>query len=187
MKRIALLTITAFVCASYALAQAPPAAPPPAQKTLAATMNVYVYPTKGQTAEQQSQDEAACYTYANQQTGTDPFALEKQAEQQAAQTEQAKQQAAQAGKGAGAKGAVKGAAAGAVVGEVASDDAGGGAAAGAAVGVVAGRRKAKGAQKQATAQAEQQGQQAQQATAEQLTNFKKAFGVCLEAKNYMVK
>jgi hypothetical protein len=52
---------------------------------------------------------------------------------------------------------------------------------------VAGRRKGKAAEQQATQQAEQQGQQAQQATAQQLDNFKKAFGVCLEAKNYMVK
>ncbi len=35
--------------------------------------------------------------------------------------------------------------------------------------------------------AQAQGQQAQQATAEQLENFKKAFDVCLEAKKYMVK
>lgn len=185
-RRMAILTMTAFACGSYALAQAPVAAPS-GQKTLAATMNVYAFPSKGQTPEQQSQDEAACYTYANQQTGTDPFALQKQAEAQAQQTEAAKQQAAQAGAGAGAKGAVKGAAAGAVIGEVASDDAGKGAATGAAVGVVAGRRRAKKAEAQATAQVEQQGQQAQAATAEQLTNFKKAFGVCLEAKSYMVK
>jgi hypothetical protein len=53
--------------------------------------------------------------------------------------------------------------------------------------VVAGRRRGKKAQEQATAQAEQQGQQAQQATAQQLDGFKKAFTVCLEAKKYMVK
>jgi len=88
---------------------------------------------------------------------------------------------------AGAGGAVKGAAAGAVIGEVASDDAGKGAAYGAAAGVVAGRRRGKAAEKQATEQVEQQGQQAQQATAQQMDNFKKAFSVCLEAKNYMVK
>ena len=39
------------------------------------------------------------------------------------------------------------------------------------------------AQQQAAAQAEQR----EQATAQQLENFKKAFGVCLEAKDYMVK
>lgn len=175
-----------FATPDSAVGQTAPAAPT-GQKTLAATMNVYVFPNKGQKPEQQSQDEAACYTYANQQTGTDPFALQKQAQEQAAQTEQAKQQAQQAGKGAGAKGAVKGAAAGAVVGEIANDDAGKGAGYGAAAGVVAGRRKGKAATQQATQQAEQQGQQAQQATAEQLTNFKKAFSVCLEAKDYMVK
>ena len=160
---------------------------PTGQKTLAATMNVYVFPTKGQKPEQQSQDEAACYSFAVENTGTDPFQLQKQSEAQKQQTEQQKAQAKQAGAGAGASGAVKGAAAGALIGEIASDDAGKGAAYGAAAGVVAGRRRAKAAQGQATAQAEQQGAQAQQATAQQLDNFKKAFSVCLEAKNYMVK
>jgi len=186
MRGTSTILLVACFGSGLALAQTP-VAPPTGQKTLAATMNVYVFPNKGQKPEQQSKDESECYNYATQNTGTDPFALQKQSEAQAAQTEQAKQQAAQAGKGAGAKGAVKGAAAGAVIGEVANDDAGGGAGAGAAVGVVAGRRKAKGAQQQATQQAEQQGQKAQAATAEQLTNFKKAFSVCLEAKNYMVK
>ena len=161
-------------------------APPSGQKTLAATMNVYAFPSKGQTPEQQSKDEAECYQWAVSNTGTDPFQLQKQAEQQKAQTEQQKQQAQSAGQGAGAAGAVKGAAAGALIGSI-SGDAGEGAAIGAAAGVVAGRRRARAAQAQATQQVEQAGQQAQAATAEQMNNFKKAFGVCLEAKGYMVK
>jgi hypothetical protein len=164
-----------------------PQEPPSGQKTLAATMNVYVFPTTGQTPEVQSQDEAACYNWAVQNTGTDPFELSKQAQQQAQQTEQAKQQAAQAGQGAGAAGAVRGAAVGALIGEIADDDPGKGAAYGAAAGLVRGRRRGRAAQQQAQASAEQQGQQAQAATAEQLANFKKAFSVCLEAKKYMVK
>ena len=164
-----------------------PTAPPSGQKTLAATMNVYVFPNAGQNAEQQSKDESECYNWAVQNSGTDPFALQKQSEQQKQQAEQQKQQAQQAGKGAGAAGAVKGAAAGALIGEIASDDAGEGAAYGAAAGVIAGRRKSKAAKEQATQQAEKQGQQAQQATAEQITNFKKAFSACLEAKKYTVK
>jgi hypothetical protein len=159
----------------------------PAPKTLAATMDVYVFPTTGQDASQQSQDEAACYQWAVQNTGNDPFALQKQAETQAQQTEQAKAQAQQAGKGAGAGGAVKGAAVGALVGEIANDDAGKGAAYGAAAGMIAGRRRGQAAQQQATQQAEQQGQKTQAATGEQIENFKKAFSVCLEAKDYMVK
>jgi len=160
---------------------------PAGQKTLAATMNVYVFPTKGQDAKQQSEDEAACYSWAVQNTGSDPFDLAKKAEADKAKTEQAKQEAGKAGQGAGAQGAVKGAAVGALIGEIGSDDPGKGAAYGAAAGVIAGRRRAQQQQKQATQQAEQQGQQAQAATQEQLTNFKKAFSVCLEAKNYMVK
>jgi hypothetical protein len=36
-------------------------------------------------------------------------------------------------------------------------------------------------------EAQQQAQQSQQATAEQIGNFKKAFSVCLEGHTYMVK
>jgi hypothetical protein len=150
----------------------------PAQKTLAATMNVYVFPTQGQTAQQQSKDEAECYNWAVQNTGTDPFELSKQA--QAQQQQQA--QAAQASQGSAVKGAARGAAGGALIGAIAGD-AGKGAAIGAASGAVIGRRRGK----QAEAQAEQQAQSSQKATAQQMDNFKKAFSVCLEAKKYMVK
>jgi hypothetical protein len=156
-------------------------------KTLAATIDVYVFPSKGQDASQQSQDESGCYTWAVQNTGSDPFALAKQADQQAAQTQQGKQQASQAGTGSGARGAVGGAAAGALIGEIASNDPGRGAAYGAAAGLIAGRRRGRQASAQATQQVEQQGQQAQAATATQIENFKKAFSVCLEAKDYLVK
>jgi hypothetical protein len=164
-----------------------PAGQPAGQKTLAATLNVYAFPTKGQKPEQQSADEAECYQYAVTNTGNDPFELQKKAEQTQQQKAEADKQIAESGKGAGAKGALGGAAAGALIGEIASDDPGEGAAWGAAVGGIAARRKAKSAKSDASKQVEQQSQQAQQATAEQVDNFKKAFSVCLEAKNYMVK
>ena len=160
---------------------------PTQQKSLAATINVYVFPTEGQTPEQQSTEEAACYSWAVQNTGSDPFALQKQSQQQQQQADQAQQQIAQSGKGAGAVGAVGGAAAGALIGEIASDDAGKGAAYGAAAGLIIARRRARMAKSEASQQVEQQSKQAQQATAEQIDNFKKAFSVCLEAKKYMVK
>lgn len=157
------------------------------QKSLSSTLEMYVFPTEGQDAGQQSTDESGCYQWAVGNTGSDPFELTKKAsaDQQQAQAEQ--QAAQQVGQGAGAKGAVRGAAAGALIGEIANDDASEGAAWGAAVGAVAARRRGRAAQQQAAAQAEQQGEQRQQATAEQMSNFKKAFSVCLEAKNYMVK
>jgi Ca2+-binding EF-hand superfamily protein len=49
------------------------------------------------------------------------------------------------------------------------------------------RRRTRRAKAEASEQVEQQSQQAQHATAEQIENFKKAFSVCLEAKDYMVK
>ena len=160
---------------------------PAAQKSLSSTMEVYVFPTKGQDASQQSKDEAECYQWGVQNTGVDPFDLAKQAEQQQQQAAAAQQEIAQAGQGAGAKGAVGGAAAGALIGEIASDDAGRGAAYGAAAGAIVARRRTRRAKAEASEQVEQQSQQAQKATAEQIENFKKAFSVCLEAKEYMVK
>jgi hypothetical protein len=184
----AIIAIVITMFAGAVLAQTQPAPAQPAQqKSLAATMNVYVFPTKGQTSQQQSTDEAACYNWAVQNTGSDPFALQKQSQQDHQKAAQTQQQIAQAGKGAGAAGAVGGAAAGALIGEIAGHDAGAAAGWGALAGAVIARRRTHRAKEEASQQVEQQSQQAQQATAEQIDNFKKAFSVCLEAKNYMVK
>jgi hypothetical protein len=184
MKKITIVAVILFLVPVAAFAQGTPA---PAQKSLSATMNVYVFPTTGQDAAQQSTDEAACYTWAVQNTGTDPFELAKSTEQAMQQAEQEKQAAAAQSQGAGAKGAVRGAAMGALIGEIANDDAGKGAAYGAAAGAVVSRRRARATSQQAQAQAEASGQAQQQASAEQIDNFKKAFSVCLEAKEYLVK
>ena len=155
--------------------------------SLSSTMEVYVFPKEGQDASQQSKDEVQCYEWAVGNVGTDPFDLskKKEADQQQAQAEQ--EAAKQAGQGSGARGAVRGAAAGALIGEIANDDASEGAAWGAAAGAIRGRRMGREAQAQAQQQAAAQAEQREQATAEQLANFKKAFSVCLEAKDYMVK
>ena len=156
-------------------------------KTLAATLEVFVFPTEGQAADQQSKDETECYSWAVSNTGSDPFDLQKQSEQQAQQTEQQVAQAQSATQGSAVKGAARGAVAGAVVGEIYDGDSGQGAAYGAAAGAVAGRRRSKAASQKAQQQAKEQGAAQQQATEEQVGNFKKAFSVCLEAKDYMVK
>ena len=156
-------------------------------QSLASTMDVYVFPASGQVPSQQSQDEVACYEWAVSNVGTDPFDLSKQQQANERQAAADQQAAGQVGQGAGARGAVAGAAAGALIGEVASGDASEGAAWGAAVGAIRGRRMAASAQSQAKQQASTQSTQRQQATAEELSNFKKAFSVCLEAKEYMVK
>ena len=175
-----ILTSLALAFPVAGLAQAP-------AKTLAATLEMYVFPSSGQDSGQQSKDESECYNWAVSNVGTDPFALAKQeqADQQQAAAEQ--QAAQQAGTGSEARGAVRGAAAGALIGEIANDDASEGAAWGAAAGVVRGRRKGRQAQQQAQQDVAAQAEQREEATGQQLANFKNAFSVCLEAKEYMVK
>jgi len=184
MKKSSVSAAVLIVTAATSLAFGQEA---PAGKTLAATMNVYAFPNKGQTPSQQSQDESACYQYAVTNVGTDPFQLQQQAQHQQQQTEAQKQQIAAAGQGAGVKGAAAGAATGALFGAVTDGNSSASAGWGAAAGAVTARRGAKRKQAAANEQVDQQAQQAAQATQAQLDNFKKAFSVCLESKNYMVK
>jgi hypothetical protein len=180
MRRLIVITLWLAVPFSGGIAQE-------SAKTLASTLEIYVFPADGQAADQQSKDEAECYSWATTNTGSDPFQLQKDSAQQQQQTEQQVAEAKSATQGAGAKGALGGAAAGALIGEVSGGDAGESAAIGAAVGMVASRRRSQAASAQAQTQAKQQGATQQQATAEQVDNFKKAFSVCLEAKDYLVK
>ena len=180
MKRLIAISLLLAVPFSSGLAQE-------TGKTLAATLEVFVFPTEGQVADQQSKDEAECYSFASTNTGSDPFQLQKDNEAAAAQAEQQVAQTQAATQGAGAKGAVKGAAAGALIGEVSGGDAGDSALMGAAAVGIASRRRSRSANQQAEKQAQQQTAASNQATEEQVGNFKKAFSVCLEAMDYMVK
>ena len=83
----------------------------------------FVYPAKGQSAQQQEKDEPECYTWAVKQSGFDPAKPPPQ--QQAAKPPTT---ATGTTPGAGARGAAGGAVVGAIAG-----DAGAGAAAGAVV------------------------------------------------------
>ena len=179
-----LLVSIALICAAAAPAVSQETA---TARSLASTLDVYVFPTAGQDTSRQSQDEAACYQWAVGNTGADPLSASKQTAAAQQQAQQAQQNAAQAGRGAGVRGAVGGAAAGALIGEIANDDAGKGAAYGAAAGAIIGRRRSASAQQQVQQQGQQQVAQAEAISTEQLDNFKKAFSVCLEAKQYMVK
>jgi len=160
---------------------------PPSGKTLASTLEVYAFPQKGQPADLQSKDEASCYDWAVQNSGNDPFELQKQSATQAEKTEQATSSAQDSKTGSGLRGGLRGAAVGAIVGEIANDDAGKGAAYGATAGAVGGRMRGNRAAMRAADQAEQQGLKEQQNSGKQIENFKKAFSVCLEGKGYLVK
>lgn len=137
------------------------------------TGNLIVFPSNGQSNQQQKEDEFNCYLWAMEQTGIDPLNLPKiEAEQVNRGPE-----------GHAVAGAARGAAAGAVVGAVAGD-AGKGAAVGATAGALRGRRaKVVGDQ----VEQQQNNAEAQKAEAELKNTFIKAFSACMEGKGYTVK
>jgi hypothetical protein len=92
-----------------AIAQAP-ATPAPASKPISTSLGMVVFPAKGQTPQQQAQDEGECYAWSKGQTGVDPMAPPPAAAQPAAQSAQK----APAADGSRLRGAARGAAAGAV-------------------------------------------------------------------------
>ena len=122
-----------------------------------------IYPAKGQSPEQQKQDEAACYTWAAENSGYDPA------------NPPVVQAAPQSSGPSGAR--VRGAARGAVVGEITHADTGNAAIAGAVVGGSRERRARRGQQQQAQVAAEESGRAA----------FNNARAACLEGRGYSVK
>jgi hypothetical protein len=130
-----------------------------------------VYPARGQSAQQQSQDEAQCDTWAKQTTGIDPAVV--------ASSPPPQQTGPAVGGGQRLGGAARGAAGGAAIGAIAGD-AGKGAAAGAVVGTMAGGRRAR----------QQQAAQNQQAQAQQqgaIQTYARAYGACMEGRGYTIK
>jgi hypothetical protein len=132
----------------------------------------FVYPSKGQSPEQQRKDEGECHVWAVQQSGYDP------AKPPPATAAAPAQGTTPTGVTPGA--GVRGAARGAVVGEIVGDDAGAGAAAGAAAARGQSRRQNRAQQQQAT-------QQQQQAQSSQQQAYARARGACLEGRGYSVK
>jgi hypothetical protein len=139
-------------------------------QSLSSSLGLAPYPSKGQSAQQQSKDEGECFAWAKQQTGIDPAAVASAPTQQPGPA---------AGGGERVRGAARGAVGGAAIGAIAGDT-GKGAAAGAVVGTMAGGRQAR--QNKAAQQ-----QQAEQAKAGTLQQFNKAFSACMEGRGYLVK
>lgn len=180
-RRLVLALSLALITPFASQAQAP-------SQSFATSLGMVVFPAKGQTAQQQSQDEGECYAWSKGQTGVDPMAPPPAA---APPPQQAASGSSSRTGGERVRGAARGAAAGAIIGEVASDDASEGAAIGATVGVLKGgaesRKKKAQAEADAAAAAQQQTTQQQAAQQQNLDLFKKGFSACLESKGYTVK
>ncbi len=131
---------------------------------------MFVFPEKGQSPDQQELDEFSCYKWAKTQTGFDPN-----------QPVQSPTSHSSRRKGGALSGAMGGAALGAIGGAIAGN-AGKGAAIGAGVGGAGGMLSKRRAQ-------EKDDKKQQQALAGQEQNretFNRAYKVCLEAKGYKV-
>lgn len=159
-------------------------------------IGVFVFGRNGQTADQQLKDESECYGAAKQQSGIDPKAppaAGKTAEQKAAEQKAAAENA-DTPSGGRVRGAARGAAGGAAIGAIAGD-AGKGAGAGAVAGTMRGgaqqRQAGAAAKKEAAAKvaAEQKAEEerAKLAHEEGQDTFQRAFGACMDARNYSVK
>lgn len=131
-----------------------------------------VYPSGGQSLDQQSQDEAACRTWAQQQTGMYPG----QSVPEYYGNPYANQGAPVLG------GAARGAAIGAVGGAIAGD-AGKGAAIGAAMGGTAGLLR-RNRERRAEAQYNEQAQMAYQ---QDMSRYNQAFAACMQGRGYTVR
>ncbi|WP_297693886.1 glycine zipper family protein [uncultured Eudoraea sp.] len=135
-------------------------------------VGLYVFPAQEQSAEQQADDESYCYQWGVQQSGIDPL-----------NPPQVQAQQVQTGPdGAAVGGAARGALAGVAIGAIAGD-AGKGAAIGAASGAIAGRRRSRVGRSQ---QQQANNQAADQAEADMMNSFKKAYSACLQGKGYSV-
>ena len=141
-----------------------------AQQSISSSLGVVPYPSKGQSAKQQSSDESACYIWAKQQTGIDPVAAASAPTQEPGPA---------VGGGERVRGAARGAVGGLAIGAVAGD-AGTGAAVGALAGTMVGGHRAR---KNKAARE----QQAEQSKASTLQHFNKAFGACMEGRGYTIK
>lgn len=98
--------------------------------------NVAIFPARGQTPDQQRQDESAAYDWATQQTGWDPH----QAQALLGQQEQAAMAAANAARGGAIKGGAGGAALGAAIDAITGDASKGAAIGATGVGLTGGMR-----------------------------------------------
>ena len=136
-----------------------------------------IFPNKGQTPQQQDQDNYQCYNWAKQNTGFDPMVPFQPT---------APPPPAQAPQGGAVKGAAGGALAGAAIGSL-SGDAGKGAAAGAIAGGLIGGVKRKQQTQQIAAQQDQYAQQQQAAYNQKRDTYSRAFSACMEGKGYTVK
>ena len=186
------IALAACALALQAQAQTPPVASPqtaaqtaaPApRKDLAASAGLMVNPSKGQSADQQAQDEAQCFSWAREESGYDPMNPPPAPSAPLASTGHSDDVVRDA-----LGGTAVGAAGGALIGAIAGN-AGKGAGIGAAAGLLAGGIRAHERDERDEERAKAQARlDEQHAARQELTQqFRRAMSVCLEARGYESK
>jgi hypothetical protein len=135
-----------------------------------AAQELMIYPNKGQSQDQQQQDEFQCYNWAKQQTGFDPMQVPT------ATSPRPQEEGSVVG------GAAKGAIGGALIGAIAGDT-GKGAAIGGALGGMRGLSQ----KSQSRRDEEQWEQQQAQQYAQRQNEYNRAYAACLEGRGYTVR
>ncbi len=143
-----------------------------------AQSDMFIYPKGGQSNAQMEKDKYECYGWAKQQSGFDPMEVPRA-------TAPPPQQEAK--KGGLLRGAAGGALVGAAIGGIAGEDVGKGAAIGAAAGgLFGGARRHKQVKQQEASEQQWANEQAAQYS-QRRNSYNRAFGACLEARDYTVK
>jgi hypothetical protein len=138
----------------------------------AVAQEMFVYPQKGQTKDQQEKDEFDCYRWARDQTGFDPMEVPR--------TTSAPPE--RSGPGVGGS-AVRGAAVGGAVGKITGRGGGKGLAAGAAAGgLIGGMRRSDQAAKE-----DRWAQDETRKYAQRRQQYNRAYAACLEGRGYTVR
>ncbi len=141
--------------------------------SMAISQELYIYPAKGQSAEQLDKDKYECYNWAKSDTGFDPMAVPKATT--AAPSAQKKS-------GGAIAGGIGGAALGAIIGD-SSKSAKRGALAG---GLIGGVRQSS--QNSETARQRQEWEQRETSNyVNSRNNYNRAYSACLEGRGYTVK
>jgi hypothetical protein len=134
-----------------------------------ASADLYVYPAKGQSQEQQNEDKGACMGFAKQQTGFDPMATPTATS------------APPPSEGGAGKGLVGGALLGTAIGAIAGDTGKGAAIGAVSGGLFGGMRK----ENSRNEQQQWANQQASQYAAGR-DNYNRAYSACLQGRGYTV-
>jgi len=149
----------------------------------AAGIDTYAFPQKGQTAEQQQQDEGFCVQWAQDQTGID-LAVLKYKQQEAAEEQQKAQEASASRAG---RPLLRTAATGAALGGISNnmdDGAGKGAVAGVTLAASRARTHSLEQKRQGVVDTANAKEQNVQADSEKYT---KAYSACMEGKGYSIR